>query len=164
LLTGVLSNTVYRIAVGAVEQIIGSTAEHTLYFTTTQSGPLHISIAPLSAPPAAVGDLRVTHAVIAAGTLTATLRWTAPLGAVTYTLRYSGNLVTDANWASAITVSVPFTASAPGSLETLTAPVSYIIGTVYFGVKSQNAEGAWSALSNNAAWPRYDVYLPIVLR
>jgi hypothetical protein len=159
-----LSNTVYRIAVGAVEQIIGSTAEHTLYYTTTQSGPLHISIAPLSAPPAAVGDLRVTHAVSATGTLTATLRWTAPMGAVTYTLRYSGNLVTDANWASAVTVSVPFTASAPGSLETLTAPVPYTIGTVYFGVKSQNAEGAWSALSNNAAWPRYDVYLPLVLR
>ncbi|MBU1878166.1 MAG: heparinase II/III-family protein, partial [Chloroflexi bacterium] len=73
LLTGVLSDTVYQVTIGADVQTVISSAEHTLYFTTTQTGPLHISVAPLGTPPAAVTDLRVTQAVTGAGTLTATL-------------------------------------------------------------------------------------------
>ena len=46
----------------------------------------------------------------------------------------------------------------------LTAPVSYTGGTAYFALKSQNAEGNWSDLSNNAFWSRFDVYLPPVMR
>jgi hypothetical protein len=113
---------------------------------------------------ATVTDLRVTHAVIGADVLTATLRWTAPVNAVTYTLRYSGTLIGDDIWASAIPVSVPFTASTPGSTEWLTTPVAYTGGTAYFALKSQNAEGIWSDLSNNAFWPHWDVYLPLVLK
>ena len=116
----------------------------------------------------AVTDLRVTHAVVGSGTLsgtlTATLRWTAPVDAVTYTLRYSDTLIAEDNWTSAITVTVPFTASTPGSTEWLTAPVSYTGGTAYFALRSQNAAGAWSGLSNNAFWPWWEVYLPLVLR
>lgn len=113
--------------------------------------------------PAAVTDLRVTQAIIDTGTLTATLRWTAPAVAVTYTLRYSGTLVSEDNWTNAVTVTVPFTAT-PGSTEWLTAPISHTDGTAYFALRSQNAEGDWSALSNNGFWPHFDVYLPLVLR
>jgi len=113
--------------------------------------------------PAAVTDLRVTHAVTGTGVLTATLRWTAPTQAVTYTLRYSDTFISATNWASAITVTVPFTAT-PDSAEWLTTTVSYASGTAYFALKSQNAGGDWSDLSNNAFWPHHDVYLPLVLR
>jgi hypothetical protein len=111
-------------------------------------------------PPAAVTDLRVTHAITASGTLTATLRWAAPADAVTTTLRYSGTLITEANWAGAPLL----TDTLPGSVETYTATVPYDDSTVYFALKSQNAEGGWSDLSNNAFWPYWNVYLPLVLR
>jgi hypothetical protein len=114
--------------------------------------------------PAAVTDLRVTAAITSTDTLTATLRWTAPADAVIYTLRYSDTIIADAHWESAITVTVPFTASMPGVTEWLTVPVSYATGTVYFALKSQNIEGAWSALSNNALWPHLDIYLPLILK
>ncbi|MCD6554004.1 MAG: hypothetical protein J7M16_08345, partial [Anaerolineae bacterium] len=94
------------------------------------------------------------------GTLTATLRWTAPTNAVTYTLRYSGTLISEANWAGATLL----TDTLPGSTETYTATVPYASGIVYFALKSQNAEGDWSSLSNNAFWPHFDVYLPLILR
>lgn len=114
-------------------------------------------------PPTAVTDLHVTRAVTTTDILTATLRWTAPTDAVTYTLRYSDTLISDDNWASAVIVSVPFTAT-PGSTEWLTAPISYSGGTAYFALKSQNTHGEWSALSNNAFWPHFDIWLPLVLR
>jgi hypothetical protein len=41
---------------------------------------------------------------------------------------------------------------------------AYTSGAVYFALKSQNAQGDWSALSNNAFWPHRDVLLPLVLR
>jgi hypothetical protein len=97
----------------------------------------------------------VTHAITTSGTLTATLRWAAPADAVTYTLRYSDTLISEANWASAVAVTVPFTAT-PDSTEWLTAPVAYS--------GSQNAQGKWSGLSNNAFWPQWDVFLPLVTK
>jgi hypothetical protein len=42
--------------------------------------------------------------------------------------------------------------------------VPYSGGTVYFALKSQNAQGEFSILSNNAFWPGWDVYLPLVNR
>jgi hypothetical protein len=111
-------------------------------------------------PPSAVGDLRVTHAVTATGTLTATLRWTAPANAITTTLRYSGTLITEADWTSALLL----TSTLSGAAQTYTATVSYISGTAYFALESQNAEGVGSALSNNAFWPRQDIYLPLIMR
>ncbi len=115
-----------------------------------------------------VRDLRVSDAVSATGTLpvtlTATLHWTAPADAISYTLRYSRTLVTEANWDSAVAVSVPFTASLPGSAEQLPVTVSYAGGVVYFALKTQNAQSAFSPLSNNAWWPYRDLFLPLVRR
>ena len=115
-------------------------------------------------PPAAVTDLRVSQAVTDTGTLSGTLRWTAPADGITYTLRYSGTLISDTNWDSAVAIAVPFTASAPGSTEWLTTSVPYTGGSACFALKSQNGAGDWSALSNNGFWPHLDVYLPLVLR
>ncbi|MBF8285489.1 MAG: Beta helix protein, partial [Anaerolineales bacterium] len=103
-------------------------------------------------------NLRVTNAITASGTLTATLGWAPPADAVTYTLRYSSALITEANWASATLL----TSTLPGSANTFTAAVPYSSGTLYFALKSQNAEGAYSILSNNAFWPHWDVHLPLI--
>ena len=113
---------------------------------------------------ARVADLRVIAATGEAPSLTVTLHWTAPTAAVTYTLRCSDTLLTLANWGDAPIITVPFTASAPGSSEWLVTPVDYTGGTLYFALKSQNSEGAWSALSNNAFWPHWDMYLPLVMK
>jgi hypothetical protein len=106
-----------------------------------------------------VKDLRVVNAVIETGTLTAPLHWRALPYVVTTTVRYSDAFITEANWASATVI----TDSLPGSATILTVVVPYS-GTAYFAVKSQYANGVWSALSNNAFWPHWDVYLPVVLR
>lgn len=111
-------------------------------------------------PPATVTNLRVTQALTSTGLLTVTLGWTAPTGAVTASLRYSGTLITEANWSSASLI----TDILPGGVETLTAVVPYIGGTQYFAHRSQNIEGDWSGLSNNAAWPLTCIYLPIVIK
>jgi hypothetical protein len=111
-------------------------------------------------PPSAVTNLRVTQAITSAGTLTATLGWTAPPDAVTTTLRYAVAPISEVNWASASLI----TDTLPGSAETFTATVSYGGGTAYFALKSQNAEGDWSGFSNNTFWPRRDVYLPLVMK
>jgi len=111
-------------------------------------------------PPAAVTDLRVTAAITSTGTLTATLHWTAPADAVTTTLRYSDTFISEANWITALLL----TDTLPGAAETFTATVPYSGGTIYFALKSQNAEGDGSDLSNNAFWPHVDVYLPLVTK
>ncbi|HDQ73838.1 MAG TPA: hypothetical protein ENN19_17345 [Chloroflexi bacterium] len=77
------------------------------------------------APPAAVGDLRVSRAVTGTDTLTATLRWTPPSGAVTVTLRYAAVRITEANWAGA----APLTADPlPSDTEAFTAATPYAGG------------------------------------
>jgi hypothetical protein len=115
-------------------------------------------------PPPAVTSLRVTQGVTSTGVLTATLSWLAPTDGITYTMRYSNAFITEANWNSAINVTVPFTAATAGSTEWLTPTVSYLDGdTAYFALKSQNAGGDWANLSNNAFWPNVDIYLPLIL-
>ena len=111
-------------------------------------------------PPNAVTDLHVTSVIQGVGTLTATLNWIAPGNAITDTFRYSATLITEANWASAIVL----TNSLSGAANIFTTSVPYTSGVVYFALKSQNAEGAYSALSNNAFWPHLDLYLPFVRR
>ena len=111
-------------------------------------------------PPVAVTDLRIIDAVLDAGTLTATLRWTSPSSVVTATLRYASSYITEGNWAAATVL----TETLPGGRESFLAAVSYSTGTRYFAHKSQNAAGSWSSLSNVAFWPRVVVYLPVVLR
>jgi hypothetical protein len=110
-------------------------------------------------PPAAVTDLRVSQAVTTTGMLTATLRWTAPTGALTTTLRYSNALITAGNWNSAILLTDTLT----GAAEIYTATIPYSGGTAYFALKTQGVGGE-SNLSNNASWPHVDVYLPLILR
>lgn len=51
----------------------------------------------------------------------------------------------------------------PGNAGSYTAVIPYDGRLSYFA-KSENGEGAWSALSNNAFWPHVDAYLPLVLR
>lgn len=111
-----------------------------------------------------VTDLRVVAAIGDTSSLNITLRWTAPVAAVTYTLRSSNTLLTAINWSDAPIVTVPFTASAPGSSEWLTTPVDYTSDTLYLALKSQDSEGDWSELSNNAFWSHWDIYLPLVMK
>ncbi len=110
-------------------------------------------------PPAAVSDLRATNAVEAGGVLTTTLRWSPPSDAVTITLRYSSTLITESNWIGA----APLTDALPGGAGVFTASVPYAGGTLYFGLRSQNAAGG-SPLSNNAFWPAWFIDLPLVRR
>jgi hypothetical protein len=109
--------------------------------------------------PSAVTDLRVTRAITASNSLTATLRWTAPANALTTTLRYSGTLITAGNWSSATLIAN----NLPGAANIYTATVPYTNDTLYFAHQSQNGTG-WSPLSNNAFWPQQRVYLPIILK
>ena len=110
-------------------------------------------------PLAAVTDLRVATAAAGGGALTATLDWTAPTDALTTTLRYSDAPITADNWFSATLL----TNTLPGSAATYAAVIPYSGGTVYFAHTSQN-HGGESDLSNNAFWPQFDTYLPLILK
>ena len=107
-----------------------------------------------------VRDLRVSQAVTTTNWLTATLRWTAPVGAVTTTVRYTYTLITEGTWANTVIL----TNTLPGSTNVFTAGLPYAGGIVYFALKSQLTGGGWMALSNNAFWPHQDVYLPLILK
>jgi hypothetical protein len=110
------------------------------------------------AVPDAVTDLRVTQAVTSTTILTATLQWTAPTDAVTTTLRYSASpIATEGAWSGA----TELTDTLPGGDEIYTATVPFAGSTVYFALKTANDVG-FSELSNNAFWPRFDVFLPLV--
>jgi hypothetical protein len=112
----------------------------------------------VSPAPAAVTDLRVSQAITAAGTLTVTLVWTPPVGAVTTTVRAGAQPIDEAGWAGAPALTT--------TLRTgdVTAPVAPAGETTYFALKTQNAAGNWSGLSNFAFWPHRDVWLPAVRR
>jgi len=110
--------------------------------------------------PAAVADLRVSHAVTNSGRLTATLRWSPPPGAITTALRTSTTLIGAANWSGAELL----TDALPGSAGVYTAAIPYAGGTVYFALKTQDEAAEWSPLSNNGFWPWRRCYLPILLR
>jgi hypothetical protein len=111
-------------------------------------------------PPTAVTDLRVTTAITSTNTLTATLRWTAPTNAVTTTLRYSDMPITESNWPGTSLL----TDTLAGSAETFVAILPFEGGTTFFALKSQNGTGEWSILSNNAIWPSFSAYLPVIVK
>jgi hypothetical protein len=111
-----------------------------------------------------VTDLRVVQAITTTGKLTATLRWTAPTGVVTTTMRYSDTLITAVNWDSALTAYAPFTTTNPGSAKWFVTSVPYTGGTAYFALRSKNLEGDWTVLSNNAFWPEWEFFLPLVAK
>ena len=110
-------------------------------------------------PPARASGFRVSRAITDSTALTATLIWTSPAEAVTATLRYSDTFINEDNWAAAALL----TDTLPGGTETFTATVPYEGGTIYFGHKSQDTLGQWSAPAN-AFWPSFDIYLPLVSR
>jgi hypothetical protein len=110
-------------------------------------------------PPEAVRDLWVSEALTGAHTLTATLTWSAPAGAVTATLRTAPQPIDGSNWDAATLLDDRLA----GSATTTTAVVPYGGNTVYFALTTQNAGGR-SGVSNNAFWPRHDVYLPVVFK
>jgi len=109
------------------------------------------------APPA-VKDLRLANVIIASGSLTGTLQWTPPPGAVSFELRYAYSHITEAGWPSATTVA----SDLPAGTGSYTATVPYSTGTVYFAIKSKSSAGDASAISNNAFWPHWDISLPLV--
>ena len=51
----------------------------------------------------------------------------------------------------------------PGGSEAFTTTILFEGGSLFFALKTANDSG-FSALSNNAFWPRHDVYLPAVMR
>ena len=110
-------------------------------------------------PPTAVTDLRLVDVVVGSN-LAGVLRWTPPTGATSITLRYSGAPITAANWPSAMLL----TDSLPGNANSFLATVPYDGSKLYFALKSRNGEGVGSGLSNNAFWPKWDVYLPLAAR
>lgn len=107
-----------------------------------------------------VSDLRVAHTLTDTTMLTATLSWSAPPSAVTCTLRYSGSLINAGNWIAATVL----TDALPGNTSVHTVAVPYSGGSVYFALKYLSTHGGESSVSNNAFWPRWDIYLPLVLR
>ncbi len=115
-------------------------------------------------PPAAVSDLRVTDAQPTGGTapftVTLTLGWTPPASAVTTTLRYAASPITEQSWDAA----TPLAEALPGDQTSYTDDFLYTGGTLYFALKTEDAGGQVSALSNLAFWPQKRIYLPLVLR
>jgi len=105
---------------------------------------------PDTTAPAAVADLEVQ----AAGCDTLILTWTAPGDdgsegrAATYDLRRAAATITEANWASATPVDGEPTPKSAGGTETF--PVSGLAPgvTYYFGMKTTDADGNESTLSN----------------
>jgi hypothetical protein len=111
-------------------------------------------------PPTRVIDLRVTDALTMTGSFSVTLGWSPPTDAISQTLRYSTDPITESNWESATLL----TDSLCGCAEEHQALIPYVGGTLYFAQKGFNEEGGWSALSNNAFWPSNDIYIPVVSR
>ena len=111
-------------------------------------------------PSAAVTDLHVTQVLTGTGIVTITLEWSPPLNTISQTVRFAHDPITRSNWDEATLL----TENLIGSASSTTAVIPYTNGTVYFAHKSFNTAGGWSALSNNAYWPRFEIYLPLVYR
>jgi hypothetical protein len=111
-------------------------------------------------PPAAVRDLRVTQVLTSTQVITITLNWSPPFAAQTQTIRYAHDPITASNWDNATLLTDDLTGEA--SSYTFTIPNTH--GSHYFAQKSYNMVGGWSALSNIAYWPSFEIYLPIILQ
>jgi hypothetical protein len=116
---------------------------------------LGILTTPDATPPAAVADLTVDNELKGISYLW--LNWSAPAdpdntdAAAQYDLRYSTELITLANWASATRVeTVFFFPSAAGTEENLKVEKLNPNTTYYFGVRAMDKAGNLAALSNPA--------------
>ncbi len=110
--------------------------------------------------PQAIGDLRLTDVISKGGVLTFTLHWTPPQFAITTTLRYSGGLISDENWHAASVL----TDSLTGTRDFFSDAVSVGHATIYFALKTQNTNGDWSGVSNNAFYPGWFIFLPLAAK
>ena len=129
---------------------------HVLYaYEGAWSGPTIVHAwsvtAAVNHPPSAITNLAASNPTFTS----ITLSWSAPMDdrgaggkAAGYDIRYSTSLITEANWASATPVAGAPTPSSPG------LPEQFIVtgltrGTPYYlAVKSSDAEGLFSDLSN----------------
>ncbi len=119
----------------------------------------YLDIEAVNAPPAAVTDLNIAG-ITDTTTLTATLHWTPAADAVTTTLRYADTFITESTWDAATLL----TDALSGGINSFTAAVPFDGSPRYFALKSQNAVGDYSDLSNVVFWPQKHLYLPLILR
>jgi subtilisin family serine protease len=112
------------------------------------------------AVPQAVSDLRIADPVDGNGYLIATLHWSAPAASNSFEIRYGRTPISLANWSTSDIV----IGSLPGSINQYVATVPFGGDTIYFALRSRSASGTWSGLSNNAFWPLWNHFLPLVRR
>ncbi len=105
---------------------------------------------------ATVEDLQIKSAQRSAGQVWAYLSWTAAAGAKATMIRYAGVPITESNWSQ----SVLLTGNLSGELGSYTAIVPYRPGRTYFALKTQDAAGVWSPISNLVYWPAAEQFLP----
>jgi len=116
--------------------------------------------------PAAIADLAVTGTT---GT-TLSLRWTAPGDdgatgtATSYDVRYSTSAITNANWASATTVTGEPAPLAAGTVQTFTVSGLQPSQTYYVAVKTTDDRSNISALSNVPNGATLDTVAPAPVR
>ena len=113
----------------------------------------------IEAIPVAVTDLTLTQGITTTDTMTLTLQWTPLPDAITTSLRYAEAPITDATWPSATSL----TETLPGSTTQFIAIMPNNNRQKYIALRSQNAKGDWSPLSNLVFWPQQHVYLPIIM-
>lgn len=126
--------------------------------TMTTSGDL--------TPPGGIADLAVTGTT---GTSIA-LRWTSPGNdgstgtAASYDIRYSTSPITNANWAQATAASGEPAPAIAGTLQTFT--ITGLLGSVtyYVAMKTTDASGNISVLSNVVSGTTLDVIAPAAVR
>ncbi len=117
-------------------------------------------------PPAAVGNLIVSHYT----TRSATLTWTAPGNdgdagrAAAYDLRRSGDPITEENWDEAARIDGIPPPGEPGSLESLTVEELVENETYHFALKTGDDRENWSGISNDASVFTADVIPPNPVR
>jgi predicted outer membrane repeat protein len=81
-----------------------------------------------------------------------TLRWTVPRDShgdvAAYDIRYSQSALSEDSWESATVASSIPTPGAPGNRDECIIPGLINVDTYYFGLKTRDDSGNWSALSN----------------
>ena len=109
-----------------------------------------------------ITDLHFSSVLTDNYTLTGTLRWTAPIDAVSYTLRYNAAPLDDTNWETAASAPGQFVVS-DSRVAGWTTTVPYTGGIIYFALKFDRVGTTLPGISNNAFWPARDiVFLPLI--
>jgi phosphodiesterase/alkaline phosphatase D-like protein len=138
--TGLQAGTTYYFAMKVADEVPN--------WSDLSNLPEATTLPPDVTPPAAVTDLSVTNTTGSA----ALLQWTAPADdsgkAASYDVRYSTSPITAANWSSAAQAAGEPAPSNPGQTETFTVNGLAPTTKYYFAVKSVDASGNSSALSN----------------